>query len=271
MRYAIVGLGGIGTSIGLTVRQAEPSAEVVGYDRDPQASVGALSLGALTETAAEITACARADLLILATPPSALPELFRALDSHLAETAILTDVASVKSPVLGWAREHLSRPERFVGGHPIAGTEQSGWQSARAGLFQSAQWVLTPTENTAPDALATVQALVRKIGATPLLMDAEQHDREMALLSHLPHAVAFSLSALHKKQPTNLQGGSSWQSATRVAQSDPSLWSEIFYLNRNALADTLRQFRQELNELLTLLEGGDVEAIRHWLQRARKV
>ncbi|MFQ3611763.1 MAG: prephenate dehydrogenase/arogenate dehydrogenase family protein, partial [Fimbriimonadales bacterium] len=154
--------------------------------------------------------------------------------------------------------------------HPIAGTEHHGWQSAQADLFQGAQWVLTPTSITDANALAHVEELVRKVGATPLTMDAEHHDREMALLSHLPHAIAFSLNALHTKHPTTLQGGSSWRSATRVAQSDPTLWSEIFHLNREALLQSLSQFQKELAEIESLLQTGDAEAIDQWLAQARR-
>ncbi len=269
MRYAIVGLGGIGTSIGLALRKADPSAQVLGYDLNPDATAGALSLGALTDALSELTACASVELIVLATPPSTVGELLSAFAPHLVATTVLTEVASVKMPVLAEVEGRLAFPSRFVGGHPIAGTEHSGWQSARADLFRGAQWVLTPTDTTDAEALDTVEQFVRKLGAIPLRMDAQRHDREMALLSHLPHIVAFSLSALHRQCPTQLQGGGSWQSATRVAHSDPALWSEILSLNREALAEVLRLFQTELGQVLALLEQGDSEGIRRWLEQAR--
>lgn len=270
MRYAIIGLGGIGTSVGLAVRQAEPDSSIIGYDRDPDACAGALARDAITQAAPELSECASAELILVATPPRAVGEIFSALAPYLSEASVLTDVASVKAPILAEAQHRLPYPHRFVGGHPIAGTEHHGWQSAQADLFRGAQWVLTPTSATDADALAVVESFVRQVGATPLTMDAEQHDREMALLSHLPHVVAFSLSALQNQCPTALQGGNSWRSATRVAQSDPALWSEIFHLNREALLETLNQFLGELTDIQARLQADDMEAVYQWLVGARR-
>ena len=159
-------------------------------------------IGAIDHPAESIAACADADLIVIATPPLAMPEVFQALAPRLRPETVLTDVASVKSPVLRWAEAHLPYPSRFVGGHPIAGTEHYGVRAARADLFHGAPWALTPTAQTDPDALLRVEAFVRTLRAAPLTVDPAQHDREFALLSFLPHAVAFSLAALHRENPT---------------------------------------------------------------------
>lgn len=266
MRIAIVGLGGIGASIGLACQKV--GAERLGYDTDPKALEGALSIGAIDRPAQELAECAQAETIILAVPPKAVFSVLRELAPALNPHIVLTDTTSIKVPVLEWAQQTLPYPNRFVGGHPIAGTEKSGWASAQPDLFQGAQWVLTPLPDTDPDALQVVQRWVQTVGAVPLVMEAAQHDREIALLSHLPHAIAYSLSALHRQQPTLLQGGSSWHSATRVALSDPALWSQIFTLNRTHLLEQLRLFHAQLHTLTALLEIGDEVQVERFLQEA---
>lgn len=267
MRIAIVGLGGIGASIGLARRAV--GTERLGYDIAPEAIQGALSIGAIDRPLQDLAECAQAEIVILAVPPMAVPSVLRGLAPVLSPHTVLTDTTSIKAPVLEWVKQTLLYPNRFVGGHPIAGTEQSGWASARSDLFQGAQWGLTPLPDTDPDALQVVQRLVQAVGAVPILMEADQHDREVALLSHLPHVVAFSLSALHRQQPTVLQGGSSWHSATRVALSDPTLWSQILTLNRTYLLEHLRLFQAQLHALIALLETGDESQVERFLIEAR--
>jgi prephenate dehydrogenase len=188
--------------------------------------------------------------------------VFQALAPRLRPETVLTDVASVKLPVLRWAEAHLPYPSRFVGGHPIAGTEHYGVRAARADLFHGAPWVLTPTAQTDPDALLRVEAFVRTLRAAPLTVDPAQHDREFALLSFLPHAVAFSLAALHRENPTTVPPGGSWRSATRVVQSDPALWAQLMALNREPTREWLEQLIQRLQTLADALGQGDPRTIQ---------
>jgi len=235
---------------------------VVGYDIAPDALEGALQIGAIDHPAESVAACACADLIVIATPPLAMPEVFQQLAPRLRPETALTDVASVKLPVLRWAEAYLPYPSRFVGGHPIAGTEHHGVRAARADLFHGAPWALTPIAQTDPDALLRVEAFVRTLRAAPLIMDAAQHDREFALLSFLPHAVAFSLAALHCENPTTVPPGGSWRSATRVAQSDPALWAQLMALNREPTRQWLEQLVQRLQALADALEQGDPDALQ---------
>jgi prephenate dehydrogenase len=186
VHVAIIGLGGIGASVGLAVQHEALGWGVVGYDVAPDALTGALQMGAIDHPAESVAACADADLIVIATPPLAMPEVFQQLAPRLRPETALTDVASVKSPVLRWAEAYLPYPSRFVGGHPIAGTEHHGVRAARADLFHGAPWALTPTAQTDPDALQRVEAFVQTLRAAPLIMDAAQHDREFALLSFRP-------------------------------------------------------------------------------------
>jgi prephenate dehydrogenase len=239
---------------------------ISGYDLHPKVSALAQAQGVVDLVCPSLAACADAELIVLATPPHALYQCFQELAPHLQPDTVLTDVASIKSPVLAWAQALLPHPQRFVGGHPIAGTERSGLQAARADLFEGAQWVLTPTACTDPAAQQQVEWLVRSLGATPVVMEAEQHDDEFALLSFLPHCLAFSLQSLHHQHPTLLQGGSSWRDATRVAESDPTLWAELLLLNRRFAIHHLAALIAHLNRLLQLLEAGDETALRAFLK-----
>ena len=262
VRIAIIGLGGIGASVGLAIQHEALGWGVVGYDVAPDALTGALQMGAIDHPAESVAACADADLIVIATPPLAMPEVFQQLAPRLRPETALTDVASVKSPVLRWAEAYLPYPSRFVGGHPIAGTERHGVRAARADLFHGAPWALTPTAQTDPDALQRVEAFVQTLRAAPLTIDAAQHDREFALLSFVPHAVAFSLAALHRENPTTVPPGGSWRSATRVAQSDPTLWAQLMALNREPTREWLEQLIQRLQTLADALGQGDPRTIQ---------
>jgi prephenate dehydrogenase len=262
VQVAIIGLGGIGASVGLAIQHEALGWGVVGYDVAPDALTGALQMGAIDHPAESVAACADADLIVIATPPLAMPEVFQQLAPRLRPETVLTDVASVKSPVLRWAEAHLPYPSRFVGGHPIAGTERHGVRAARADLFHGAPWALTPTAQTAPDALQRVEAFVQTLRAAPLTIDAAQHDREFALLSFVPHAIAFSLAALHREDPTTVPPGGSWRSATRVAQSDPTLWAQLMALNREPTREWLEQLIQRLQTLADALGQGDPRTIQ---------
>ncbi|GBC92300.1 Prephenate dehydrogenase [bacterium HR15] len=266
MRLAIVGLGGIGASVGLACKARGLPMSIGGYDLRPEIVQQAHARGIIDTPCATLEACAEADLLLFATPPRALPDCFRQLTHCLKPDTVLTDVASVKTPILAWAQQLLPHPQRFVGGHPIAGTEQSGLPAARADLFESAPWVLTPTDQTDRDALQQVEAFVQSLGAMPIALSAEQHDREFALLSFLPHCIAFSLIALHRQQPTSLQGGRSWRDATRVAASDPALWTELLLLNREHTLDYLHALTEHLRQLAQLLQQGDADSLEAFLR-----
>lgn len=267
---ALIGLGGIGASVGLAYQHVEQGDVVWGYDIDPEAQRGALEIGAIDQPAESVAACADADMIVLATPLQAVPEILQQLAPHLRPETVITDVVSLKQPVLAWAQQHLPYPHRFVGGHPIAGTERHGYQVARADLFRGAVWVLTPTPETDPDAVARVEQLVRLLSAIPVRLNAAQHDREFALLSFVPHCLAFSLAALHAEHPTQLQGGGSWQSATRVAHSDPDLWTELLLQNREPTVEWLSLLTERLQMLQDALLQGDAAKLRALLHAGHR-
>ncbi|MGI8910589.1 MAG: prephenate dehydrogenase/arogenate dehydrogenase family protein [Rubrobacteraceae bacterium] len=237
----IVGVGLIGGSVGLAARAS--GWEVVGVDA-PGVLEEAVALGAI-DRASTLKEARGADLMALAAPISKTTDLV----GDLAPTdALVTDVASAKSAIV---REAEQRGLRFVGGHPMAGSQLSGVANAKADLFRGARYFLTPTENTGPDDYREVAAFVREIGATPTAVDPEKHDLLMAALSHLPHLMAAALLKVASDiSPEALSfAGPSFRDLTRVGASNPELWSDILAENAPALGEALAAFAGAMAQL----------------------
>ena len=259
---AIIGTGLIGTSIGLGLRAA--GWRVTGWDLDPAVSDTALTRGALDEVAGDRTAAVAGahDIVILAVPPAASLEFVAA-----GEIDTLTiDTAGAKSAIVA-----ANRLPRFVGTHPMAGREVSGPEAATASLFHGATWVLTSNGATSGD-LEAVTAVVRELGAQPVLMTAAEHDSAVAAISHLPQLVAASLVGLAGNHPEamNLAAGS-FRDLTRVAGSDPALWLDVLASNRAEVLAALREMQDRLGSLAEQLERGDASALGRMLLDAREV
>lgn len=273
-RIVILGLGLIGGSIGLALREAGFAGERVGLDPDPDTCDRALASGALTRVESDLAgALAGADLVILATPLSAMPDLLAALASLLEPGAVLTDCASAKGGPVAWARALLAdRMVRFVPGHPIAGSAASGFQAASAGLFRGRGVVLCPLPETDPLALEAVAGLWRACGAEVTRLDPDRHDRVFAAVSHLPQLLAFALVDLlaRREDAEQLfaQAGPGFRSVTRIAASSPALWRDICLTNRAALLAELRDYRGRLGQLEALLEASDGPGLQAAFGRA---
>jgi len=264
-RVAIVGVGLIGGSLGMALRQKRLAEEVIGVGRRPEALTRAVELGAIDrfETSL-VTGVQGADLIVLATPvPQILTDIER-LSPLLDENAIVTDVGSTKRDIVQLGERFL--PRAFVGSHPMAGSEKAGVDAGRADLFENAVWVVTPTDATPSAKADKIVALGVAVGSRIVRLDPEAHDRAVAVTSHLPHVLAFALAALAgersqvEPQLFDLAAGS-FASGTRVARSSPELWRDICIANRDALADALRAYRDELDLSLTCLESADPEAL----------
>ena len=269
MTVGIVGLGLFGGSLGLAVR-ASGWGEVLAFDADPDACAQATEF-LVTDTAEELAGAV--DLLVLAAPPADNLTLLSRLAPLLRPDAVLTDVGSVKGPFAALARAVL--PERVVPSHPMAGSERHGLSAARADLFQAATWPITPLPENRPDAVERVEDLVRAVGATPLRMTPEQHDRAVALTSHMPHVLAYALSALAKEreaggEPISALAAGGFHSATRVAASSPALWAQICLENRENVLEALADFRLVLEELTDALASGDPAALERALAKGHK-
>ena len=264
----ILGLGAIGGSLALEAKRAG-IATVLGWSPDPAERGTAAQRGAIDDAPARATDVARAaELLVLAAPPAANLDLLENLRGELRPQAIMTDVGSVKRAIVARAQE-LGCGARFAGGHPLAGTHARGFAAARLGLFKGAVVYVTPTRDGDGAAREVAHFWESVLEAHAVLIDAAQHDCQLALTSHLPQAVASLLAHyLAEAGPPGASFGPGARDATRLAASDVGLWTEIFLMNRDQLLPALRALEEPLGQLERALEAGDAAALRSWLARA---
>ena len=263
MRVAVVGLGLIGGSIALAARE-RLSAEVTGWDADPSAIDAAVARGAIASGAGLLaSAVAEADAVFAAAPVGVLPELIAEVLAHARADAVVSDVGSTKRTIV----EAIS-DGRFIGGHPLAGAETSGVQHASAELFEGSTWYLTPGAATSAEAIARVRALITSFGADVAQIDAAEHDRLMAAVSHLPHVFANVLLShlLAVGAPTVL--GPSFRDGTRVAGSNPAVWSSIYLDNRDEVVLAIDHAIDLLQAVRGDLDRADSEALMRWCEAA---
>jgi prephenate dehydrogenase len=274
-RIAILGTGLIGASLGLAWKEYDADLTLVGYDQREEARETARERGAVDQPAADPAVAAQnADLVVLATPLPAMMHLLEAIAPALDADATVTDVGSVKRPVMEQAREAL--PEAtFIGGHPMAGSEQSGPRHARAGLFREAAYVLCPGEEEAgPDAFADEHErfieLIEATGARIEIMPAARHDRSVAALSHLPQllAVALANQAGADENAARL-AGPGLRDMTRLAASRFDLWKSILMANQSFVLDALSQLGSQLQRISNRLAGDDLDALETLFEEAR--
>ncbi|HJZ88171.1 MAG TPA: prephenate dehydrogenase/arogenate dehydrogenase family protein [Polyangia bacterium] len=269
---ALVGTGHIGGSLVLALRAAGGAARVVGFDRDPAHAARARERGIVDTVAASAAAAvAGADLVLLAVPVRALPALLADIATALPRGCLVHDVGSTKARIVAAAEATLPAPGRFVGGHPLAGLERSGPDAADAELFRDKKVFLTPTARTEPTALAAAEALWAAAGARTVRMEAGRHDALMAAVSHLPHAVAYALTAAvaaYGPETAGLSAGG-FRDTTRIASSDPTMWRDIFLDNQVALCAMLDQFGKALAHLRSLIEAGEAAPLERELGRLR--
>jgi prephenate dehydrogenase len=268
MRIAVLGVGLIGGSIGLAARERVEHAEVVGFGRDPDRLRLAAERGAIDRAATSIeNAVEGAQLVFACAPVGVLPELVRGALDASGEDTLVTDVGSTKHDLVSRTAD-----PRFVGGHPIAGAETAGVEHARADLFQDAVWYLTPHEHSGGLLYERLHRFLVDLGAQPVAVDAETHDRLVAVFSHLPHVLANVLASqaaarLSEQGDALRHVGPSFRDMTRVAGANTAMWSDIYRSNRAAIVEEIRGFRRELDEVERRLDAGDVE---DWNDRARE-
>ena len=255
-----MGVGLIGGSVGLAARNA--GWDVIGVDR-PEVLEEAVTLGAV-DRPSTLKEARGADLVVLATPISKITDLATELPPT---DALVTDVASTKMAIV---REAERQGLRFVGGHPMAGSQLSGVENARADLFKGARYFLTPTDKTDPGAYREVAGFVRSLGAVPTAVDPEKHDLLMAALSHLPHLMAAALLKVASDiSPEALSfAGPSFRDLTRVGASNPSLWSDILAENAPALGEALGAFAGAMAQLGSEIQ--DRESMERRFREARE-
>jgi prephenate dehydrogenase len=247
--------------------------EVIGIGRDLSRLQAAVDDGALDRATTDLADGLReADFVLLAAPVRAIEDLLARLWDVAAADALITDVGSSKTAIVRTA-DDLARRRRlaFVGSHPMAGSEKSGYGVARVDLFQGALVVVTPSEMTDARAVKTVTAFWEHLGARVTALDPASHDRAVAAISHLPHLVACALvDAVVRDAPGALPiAARGFKDTTRIAAGDPRMWQEIFLANAGPLADVLGAFRRALDELQVLIESGDPDTVEQALARIK--
>lgn len=265
-RLAIFGVGLLGGAVGRAARKAGLARKVVGYCRRDDACRTAVELGAVDECYRDPLLAARgADFAILAVGPEAIVRMAAQVAPALAENAIVTDLASTKSRVVAGCVEALGRRARFVGSHPLAGSEKRGVEHAAEVKITDALCVLTPTGSTDREALAAVREFWSALGMRTVELPPDEHDARLARTSHLPHFTASALaqSVQPGDDPFCATG---WRDTTRVASGDPALWTEIALSNREALAGELYRLSHRMQDAADCLTAGDADGVRRFLE-----
>jgi prephenate dehydrogenase len=274
-RLAIVGLGLLGGSVAKAARAESLAREIVGIGRNPASLKPALGEGAVDEVTTDLReGLAGADMVVLATPVATLEGQMPAVWEAAPPQALVTDVGSTKAAIVRVAEElSAKRPLDFVGSHPMAGSNLSGFGVSRADLFRGATIILTPTDRTRPDVVKRVTEFWEAAGGRVVTMDPATHDRAVAAVSHLPHLVADALvDAVVRMDPQFLDvAARGFKDTTRIAASSPTVWREIFEENREALAEAVATFRVALGDLESVLRSGDRVRIEGELERIRKI
>ncbi|MEF8792719.1 prephenate dehydrogenase [Thiohalorhabdus sp.] len=275
-RAAIIGVGLIGGSLGWALRHGGLAGEVVGVEPDATTLDRARQRGLVDRVASEPGAgVAGADLVVVAVPVGSFGEVLAGIAPSIEAGALVTDVGSVKAPVQGEAERLLGEGPAFVGGHPIAGTEDSGVEAALGDLFRGALCVVTVTETTPHWALERLTALWQAVGSEVVTMAPREHDRVLAATSHLPHILAYALiqtfAALPERDPLERFAAGGFRDLTRIAGSDAVMWRDIALANRDPLLAMLDGYERQLRTLRRAIESGDGEALEAYFGEARAV
>jgi prephenate dehydrogenase len=273
MKLAVIGVGLIGGSFALALKQAKKVSKVVGVGRNAANLKLALERGIIDAIAPDPAAAARdADLVLVAAPVAQFPAIF----GSLAESkGLITDGGSTKRDVIAAARKALGkRIARFVPAHPIAGAEKSGAAAAKAELFQHRRVVLTPLKENAKASVAAVEAAWSACGAKVSRMDAEEHDAVLAAVSHLPHVLAYALVHDVAKRNNSAQlfsfAAGGFRDFTRIASSHPEMWRDICLANRDRLLQELKLYANELGSIRRLIDKGDGAGLEKLFAAARE-
>lgn len=268
-KMAIVGVGLLGGSAALAAKAHDPSVRVAGVGRRQVSLDAALAVGAIDTAhfdAAE--AVVDADVVILATPVGAFRDHLEAMAPALKSGAIVTDVGSTKAGVVRIGEGVLGRGGRYVGSHPMAGSEMKGVKYSRADLFFGATCIITPTAKTPKALIEGAEAFWQMLGMRTVRMTPSAHDRAVARISHLPHALASLLMLLPGKEDLGVSA-TGYRDVTRLAGGDPEMWRDIFLTNRAAVIGAIDKFAHALDELRELISAGDGEGIEKLLARAK--
>ncbi len=275
-RMAIVGVGLIGGSLAKAVKEKKLVGEVLGVGRSEERLESARKLGIIDRYSGRINdILGEADLVVVAGPVGVIVDLIREMIPFLKKGTIITDVGSVKKKIVEEVEAFIPGSLYFVGGHPIAGTENSGFEASLSTLFEGRKCIITPVSTTDSHALERVKELWTQVGSIVACMDSEEHDEVFAAVSHLPHIVAYSMvnSLLNakgfEKNIFSFSAGG-FKDFTRIAASDPVMWKDIALMNKDKLLSAIKLFQEYLEELKEAIEREDGERLLSEFQKSRE-
>ncbi|MBI4229099.1 MAG: prephenate dehydrogenase/arogenate dehydrogenase family protein [Deltaproteobacteria bacterium] len=274
-KITIIGLGLIGGSLAWALKKAGNVGEVYGVDIEDGAIEYAIREHMIDHGSKDLKESVNnSDIVVIATYVGLIPKIVKSLASALSPKTTLTDVGSVKVRIVTEIERILPNDVSFVGGHPISGTERSGISHASAELFNGKNCILTPTVNTDADSLSRVKKLWESVGANVYTMDPEVHDRVFAYVSHLPHTVAYALlnSVASGNRNENIFhfAGGGLKDFTRIGESSPEMWSDIFIANRENVLEAIADFKNEIEKIRVTIEKGNLKRLKHILSKAAK-
>ena len=280
---AVIGLGLIGSSICRSLKR-NGLYTVVGFDNNPQYNEISNQLGFCHRIADTVnTAVIDADIIVLATPVSYYGEIVKTIINDLKSGAIITDVGSVKTAVISSITPHLTDGILFVPAHPIAGTEKSGPNAGFDSLFENRFCIVCPSDFSTDDAVDTIRQMWQSMGSTVDIMDAQHHDKTLAITSHIPHLLAYTLVGTAQKLQGDLNednitknevikySAGGFRDATRVAGSDPTMWRDIFLTNKDSIREIINLFENDLHRLQQAMDEQDGEFLYNWCNRTRQI
>ncbi|NVK19392.1 MAG: prephenate/arogenate dehydrogenase family protein [Methylocystaceae bacterium] len=277
-RVTFIGIGLIGSSLARSVRKTKTARHIVVCDINKAHRDQSLELGIADEITGDfLEAVQDADLVVICTPPGACGDAAAAFAPGLKEGAIVTDVGSVKQTIIHDVSQHLPSGVHFVPAHPIAGTEHSGPKAGFAELFEGRWLIITPPAGTDEDAIAKVREMWERAGSNIEFMDAQHHDMVLAITSHLPHLIAYTIVGTaddlgdHLKKEVIKFSASGFRDFTRIAASDPVMWRDVFLNNKEAVLEILQRFSEDLTFLQRAIRWGEGDKLEELFTRTRKI
>ena len=271
-KITILGVGLIGASFGLAVRKEGLCAHIAGFGRNEENLKKAKKRGIIDSYELDPSAASEgADLVMLSTPVGNFLELVRRCAGSFKKGAVVTDAGSVKGGLVREIDALMPSGVHYVGGHPIAGSDRSGIDSANAELFRNAKCIVTPTPDSDAGAIRTVTAMWNALGSQVVTMGPEAHDRVFAAVSHLPHLLAYAMiNTVADVDPSYLEfGGQGFRDMTRIAASSPEIWRDICLMNRDNILDLILVFQKKLDSLSRYLRAADSVSLEKEMERAR--
>ncbi|MCC3861612.1 prephenate/arogenate dehydrogenase family protein [Pseudemcibacter aquimaris] len=277
-QITIIGLGLIGSSLARGIKDKELTEKLVGFDINPDYQKQILDLNLVDVLCDKITDAVKdADLVILATPVGTYAEIGKEIADHLKEGATLSDVGSVKSSVLASLEDIVPEHVHLIPAHPVAGTEQSGPDAGFASLFHDRWAIITPPKGADENAVKMLETLWKELGSNIEIMDADHHDRVLAITSHIPHLIAYNivstardLEDVTKSEVIKFSAGG-FRDFTRIAASDPTMWRDVFLNNKDAVLEMLGRFSEDLTALQRAIRWGDGDQLFELFEKTRRI